>query len=155
MLKFWLTEYKIDGFRFDLSKGLVQNPGNYDASGYSAQRIGIIKGYAEAIKSVSSDAYIILEHFCDQYEEDELYNSIGALCWNNAQQNGYMESVMGWSGSSDFSNFKSGRVNNIETHDEERIAYKAVTYGQSWMKNDWAKISKRLQAAYALHFLTP
>lgn len=155
MLKFWLTEYKIDGFRFDLSKGLVQNPGNYDASGYSAQRIGIIKGYAEAIKSVSSDAYIILEHFCDQYEEDELYNSIGALCWNNAQQNGYMESVMGWSGNSDFSNFKSGRVNNIETHDEERIAYKAVTYGQSWMKNDWAKISKRLQAAYALHFLTP
>ena len=155
MLKFWLTEYKVDGFRFDLSKGLVQNPGNYDASGYSSERIGIIRGYAEAIRSVASDAYVILEHFCDQSEEDELYNSVGALCWNNAQQNGYMESVMGWSGSSDFSNFKSGRVNNIETHDEERIAYKAVTYGADWVKNDWTKISKRLQAVYALHFLTP
>ena len=155
MLKFWLTEYKIDGYRFDLSKGLVQNPGNYDASGYSNERIGIISDYANAIKSVESDAYIILEHFCDQSEEDYLYNNLGALCWNNAQQHGYMESVMGWSGSSDFSNFKSGRVNNIETHDEERIAYKAVTYGDSYVKNDWAKISKRLQAVYAFHFLTP
>ena len=157
MLKFWLTEYNVDGFRFDLSKGLVQNPSNYDASGYSSERIGIISDYANAIKSVESDAYIILEHFCDQSEEDELYNRLGAMCWNNSQLNGYMETVMGYTGNnkSDFSNFKSGRINNIETHDEERIAYKAVTYGQSWMKNDWSKISKRLQAAYALHFLTP
>ena len=155
VLQFWLKEYKVDGFRFDLSKGLVQNPGNYDAGGYSSERITILKDYANAIKAVESDAYIIFEHFCDQSEENELYNSVGAMCWNNNQLNGYMESVMGYSGNSDFSDFKRGRINNIETHDEERIAYKAVTYGQSWMKNDWSKISKRLQAAYALHFLSP
>ena len=64
---------------------------------------------------------------------------------------------MGWTGGekSSFANFKKGRVNNIETHDEERVAYKAVTYGDSYVKNNWAVISKRLQAAYALHFLTP
>ena len=63
---------------------------------------------------------------------------------------------MGWTGDnkSDFSNFKSGRINNIETHDEERLAYKAATYGQSWAKG-WSTLTKRLQAAYALHFLTP
>ena len=155
VLKFWVTEYKVDGYRFDLSKGLVQNPGDYDASGYSSERIDIIKDYVNAIKSVDKDVYIILEHFCEQSEEDHLYSSIGAMCWNNSQLNGYMESVMGWSGNSDFSNFKSGRINTIETHDEERLAYKAKTYGQSWVKNDWAKLSKRLQAAYALHFLTP
>ena len=54
-----------------------------------------------------------------------------------------------------FADFKRGRMNNIETHDEERIAYKAITYGQDWVKSNWAVLSKRLQAVYAFHFLTP
>ena len=157
VLVYWLEEFNVDGFRFDLTKGFVQNPGNYDAGGYSAERIGILKGYAETIREVDEDAFIIFEHFCDQREENELYESVGALCWNNNAMGGYGESVMGWTGNnkSNFSDYKKGRVNNIETHDEERIAYKAVSYGQSWMKSNWALISKRLQAAYAFHFLTP
>ncbi|MBO5716903.1 MAG: hypothetical protein J6R50_02130 [Alistipes sp.] len=286
VLEYWMKEYNVDGFRFDLTKGFVQNPGNYDAGGYSAQRIGILKHYAETIRAVDQDAYIIFEHFCDQSEENELYNSVGALCWNNNQRGGYIETVMGWyddgkndgsaywgvmgdlqgnnwshditlnyengiyvaqdvvfadankegccfkirknrnwstsygvtdgtkvhnlgaaislNGSanvlmnaqvgvkydiyfdatamtvyvmadgqrpsqlsrartmstragtqSNFADFKSGRINNIETHDEERIAYKAITSGQEYVKNDWAVLSKRLQAIYALHFLTP
>ncbi|MBQ2364539.1 MAG: alpha-amylase, partial [Alistipes sp.] len=157
VLKYWLEEYNIDGFRFDLTKGFVQNPGNYDAGGYSAERIAILQGYARAIRAVDEDAYIIFEHFCDQSEETELYNSVGALCWNNNQRGGYKESVLGYTGGnkSNFSDFKKGRVNNIETHDEERIAYDAITYGQSWVKGNWAVLSKRLQAVYAFHFLTP
>ena len=157
VLEYWMEEYNVDGFRFDLTKGFVQNPGNYDASGYSAQRIGILKHYAETIRAIDEDAYIIFEHFCDQSEETELYNSVGALCWNNSQQGGYMESVMGWTGGgkSNFSDFKKGRINNIETHDEERVAYKAITYGDSYVKSNWAVLSKRLQAVYAFHFLTP
>ena len=157
VLEYWMKEYNVDGFRFDLTKGFVQNPGNYDASGYSAQRIGILKHYAQTIRSIDQNAYIIFEHFCDQSEENELYNSVGALCWNNNQQSGYMESVMGWTGSgkSNFSDFKKGRINNIETHDEERVAYKAITYGDTYVKNNWAVLSKRLQAVYAFHFLTP
>jgi 1,4-alpha-glucan branching enzyme len=154
VLEYWLEEYNIDGFRFDLTKGFVQTPSNYDAGDYSAQRVGILKHYAETIRAVDEDAYIIFEHFCAQKEEDELYNSVGALCWNNNQRNGYKQTVLGYTGSS-FSDFKKGRVNNIETHDEERIAYDAVKYGQSWVKSDWAVISKRLQAVYAFHFLTP
>ena len=157
VLKFWLEEYKVDGFRFDLTKGFVQNPGNYDAGGYSAERIGILQGYANAIREVEPDAYIIFEHFCAVNEETELYNSVGALCWNNNAMGGYMESVMGWTGNnkSSFADFKRGRVNNIETHDEERVAYKAITWGDSYIKNNWPVISKRLQAVYAFHFLTP
>ena len=157
VLKFWLEEYKVDGFRFDLTKGFVQNPSSYDAGGYSSQRIGILKGYANAIRAVEQDAYVIFEHFCDVAEETELYNSVGALCWCNNQMGGYYESVMGWTGNnkSSFADFKKGRVNNIETHDEERVAYKAIKNGQSWVKSDWAAISKRLQAVYAFHFLTP
>ena len=153
VLEYWLEEYNVDGFRFDLTKGFVQNPGNYDAGGYSAERIGILKHYAQTIRAVDEDAYIIFEHFCDQSEENELYNSVGALCWNNNQRNGYKQSVLGYTGSS-FADFKKGRVNNIETHDEERIAYDAVKYAQSWAK-PWNVLTKRLQAAYAFHFLTP
>jgi pullulanase/glycogen debranching enzyme len=152
-----LEEYNVDGFRFDLTKGFVQNPANFSASGYSAERIGILTHYANTIRAIEEDAYIIFEHFCDQKEETELYNTVGALCWNNNQMNGYMESVMGWTGNnkSNFADFKRGRINNIETHDEERVAYKAITYGDSYVKSNWAVISKRLQAAYAFHFLTP
>ena len=153
VLEYWLEEYNVDGFRFDLTKGFVQNPSNYDAGGYSAERIGILKHYAQTIRAVDEDAYIIFEHFCDQSEENELYNSVGALCWNNNQRNGYKQSVLGYTGSS-FADFKKGRVNNIETHDEERIAYDAVKYAQSWAK-PWDVLTKRLQAAYAFHFLTP
>ena len=153
VLEYWIEEYNVDGFRFDLTKGFVQNPGNYDAGGYSAQRIGILKHYAQTIRAVDEDAYIIFEHFCDQSEETELYNSVGALCWNNNQRNGYKQSVLGFSGSS-FADFKKGRINNIETHDEERIAYDAVKYAQSWAK-PWNVLTKRLQAVYAFHFLTP
>ena len=153
VLEYWMEEYNVDGFRFDLTKGFVQNPGNYDAGGYSAERIGIFKHYAQTIRTVDEDAYIIFEHFCDQSEETELYHSVGALCWNNNQRNGYKQSVLGYTGSS-FADFKKGRVNNIETHDEERIAYDAVKYAQSWAK-PWDVLTKRLQAAYAFHFLTP
>ncbi len=153
VLEYWMKEYNVDGFRFDLTKGFVQNPGNYDAGGYSAQRIGILKHYAQTIRAVDEDAYIIFEHFCDQSEETELYNSVGALCWNNNQRNGYKQSVLGFSGSS-FADFKRGRINNIETHDEERIAYDAIKYAQSWAK-PWNVLTKRLQAVYAFHFLTP
>ena len=153
VLEYWMEEYNVDGFRFDLTKGFVQNPGNYDAGGYSAQRIGILKHYAETIRAVDEDAYIIFEHFCDQSEENELYNSVGALCWNNNQRNGYKQSVLGFTGSS-FADFKKGRINNIETHDEERIAYDAIKYAQSWAK-PWNVLTKRLQAVYAFHFLTP
>ena len=156
VLEYWMEEYNVDGFRFDLTKGFVQNPGNYDASGYSAQRIGILKHYAQTIRAVDEDAYIIFEHFCDQSEENELYNSVGALCWNNNQRGGYKESVLGFTGGSksNFSDFKKGRINNIETHDEERIAYDAIKYAQSWAK-PWDELTKRLQAVYAFHFLTP
>ena len=153
VLEYWMEEYNVDGFRFDLTKGFVQNPSNYDAGGYSAQRIGILKHYAETIRAVDEDAYIIFEHFCDQSEETELYNSVGALCWNNNQRGGYKQSVLGYTGSS-FADFKKGRINNIETHDEERIAYDAIKYAQSWAK-PWNVLTKRLQAVYAFHFLTP
>ncbi len=155
VLQYWLKEYNIDGYRFDLTKGIVQNPSNYDAGGYSAERIGFLKEYADAIREVSDDAYIIFEHFCDNKEEDELAAYEDILLWSNGGMEPYQQSVMGYTGG-DFSGaFRQGRMNNIENHDEERIAYKAITYSLGWVKSDWAVISKQLQSAYAFHFLSP
>ena len=160
MLQYWLKEYNIDGYRFDLSKGLTQknsgsNVGTWNQ--YDASRIAIIKDYADAIREVEPDAYIILEHLSDYAEEEELANYKGILLWRKAMS-AYSETVMGWTGGgkSDFSGAVAfGRVGNIEDHDEERVAYKAIVYGQSYVKSDWGRISKHLQAAYALHFLSP
>ena len=158
MLQYWLKEYNIDGYRFDLSKGLTQknsgsNVGTWNQ--YDASRIAIIKDYADAIREVEPDAYIILEHLSDYDEEEELANYKGILLWRKAMS-AYSETVMGWTGKSDFSGAVAfGRVGNIEDHDEERVAYKAIAYGQSYVKSDWGRISKHLQAAYALHFLSP
>ncbi|MBQ1201365.1 MAG: Por secretion system protein [Alistipes sp.] len=158
MLQYWLAEYNIDGYRFDLSKGLTQknsssNVGTWNQ--YDASRIAIIKDYADAIREVENDAYIILEHLSDYQEEEELAAYKGILLWRKAVEP-YSETVMGWTGKSDFSGAVAfGRVGNIEDHDEERVAYKAVAYGQTYVKSDWKRISKHLQAAYALHFLSP
>ncbi len=42
------------------------------ASNYDASRIPILKDYNAAIKEVKEGSYVILEHFCDSKEENEL-----------------------------------------------------------------------------------
>ena len=45
---FWLKEYKLDGFRFDFSKGFTNTPG--DGSAYDPDRIRIIKRLSDEIR---------------------------------------------------------------------------------------------------------
>ena len=89
---FWLTEYKVDGFRFDFTKGFTNTPG--DGSAYDASRIAILKRMSDKIWSVSPGAYVILEHFCANSEEMELAN-YGMMIWGNLNYN-YNEATMGF-----------------------------------------------------------
>lgn len=85
--QYWLTEYKMDGFRFDLSKGFTQiNSGtNVDLWGkYDASRIKIWKRIFNQIRTYDSNAYVILEHFADNLEEKEL-GDYGMMLWANAK----------------------------------------------------------------------
>ncbi len=156
VLQFWLEEYNIDGYRFDLTKGIVQNPSNYDAGGYSAERIGWLKEYADAIREVADDAYIIFEHFCDTKEENELAAYKDIMLWRNINH-ASCESGMGWPSSSDFSGISAyGRVGYAESHDEERVAYKMKTYGNGALKNvPSVATTNQLTGMYALEFLSP
>ena len=111
VMKYWLTEYKVDGYRFDLSKGFTQvnTLGNTSLWGqYDASRIAIWKDYLDYIRSVDEDAIIILEHFASNSEEKELSN-YGMLLWGNLNYY-YHEATMGYTNSnfSDISYLKRG-----------------------------------------------
>jgi glycosidase len=138
ILKDWLAEYRFDGFRFDLSKGFTQtnNPNDVNKWGqYDASRIAILKGYADQIRSVSPDAYIILEHFADNKEEKELSEN-GMMLWGNSSFD-YGENVKGNAANLSWSFYKQrgwgdpNLVSYMESHDEERIMFKAKSEGKS------------------------
>ncbi|ERM84604.1 hypothetical protein P872_24615 [Rhodonellum psychrophilum GCM71 = DSM 17998] len=135
---YWLTEYKVDGFRFDLSKGFTQvNSGNN--VGFWGQkdesRIAIWKHIYDRIKGNHPDAYVILEHFADNVEERELAEH-GLLLWGNINGD-FREMAKGNSNNFNWAYFKTrGWANNnlisyMESHDEERTMWESLTYGQT------------------------
>jgi hypothetical protein len=137
--KYWMTEYKVDGFRFDFTKGFTNTPG--DGSGYDASRISILERMATKIWEVNPKAIVILEHFAVNAEEKELAAyANGMLIWGNSNAT-FSEAAMGYneSSKSDFNwasyqkrGFsKPGLVAYMESHDEERQMYKTITYGNS------------------------
>lgn len=79
-LKFLLDEYKIDGFRFDLTKGFTQTASTEaTASNYDAARIAILKDYHSAVKAAKSDALVIFEHFCER-KKNKNWRQKGYTC---------------------------------------------------------------------------
>lgn len=154
-LEFLLKEYKIDGFRFDLTKGFTQNKSSENtASNYDASRVAILKDYNAAIKSVKNDAYVILEHFCDSKEETELAAD-GMHLWRNLN-NSYCQSAMGWNSDSSFSGLYEKTpawVGFMESHDEERMGFKQTNWGDGVLKTDLAVRMKQL-ALNTTFFLT-
>lgn len=138
VVKYWITQYKIDGYRFDLSKGFTQKNtlGNVSAWGqYDASRIAIWRRISDSIWSVKPDAYVILEHFADNSEEKEL-SADGMMLWGNSNTN-FAEAAKGSSSNTNFAwaSYKSrgwsepNLVSYMESHDEERIMYKVLKEG--------------------------
>jgi hypothetical protein len=139
--EYWLAEYKMDGFRFDFSKGMTQKVSTNDGSfsAYDASRISILKRINTFIKTKVPDAYVILEHFCDNTEEKELATN-GMMIWGNANFN-FNEASMGYNDNnkSNFSSiFATSRgytepllIGYMESHDEERLMYKNLSFGNS------------------------
>jgi glycosidase len=141
VLHYWAKEFKMDGYRFDLSKGFTQKYTGNDVAAwghYDSSRIAIWEGYADSIWSQDSSTYIILEHFADNDEETVLAND-GMMLWDNTN-NAFMQSAMGYpTDNADLSPLsylnkgwqKSNAVGYMESHDEERVMYKCEQYGAS------------------------
>lgn len=140
IMKYWVSEYKVDGYRMDLSKGFTQNNtlGNVAAWGvYDQSRINILTRLKNQMESAQPNSYMILEHFAANNEELELSNK-GFMIWGNMHYN-YNEAAMGYISNSDFSGaFHSQRgwtnkhlIAYQESHDEERITFSLLNYGNS------------------------
>ncbi len=168
VVKYWMQQYKIDGFRFDLSKGFTQKTSSDDGSfaAYDASRIAIWKDYNSYIKSIDpNNFYVILEHFADASEEKVLADD-GMMLWANINYN-MNEATMGWLGASDFSWAFSSKhgfgksenlVSYMESHDEERLNFKNITYGNvvaGYSVKDLTTALKREEMAAAFLFAVP
>ena len=136
VMKHWMENYRADGYRFDLSKGFTQKNtlGNVAAWGtYDETRVAIWKMYADYMWSLNPDFYVILEHFADNTEEKELAE-YGMMLWGNLNYE-YAEAVMGYSSDLSWgSSVERGwtvphLITYMESHDEERLMYKMLTYG--------------------------
>ena len=132
---YWLTQYHVDGYRFDFTKGFTNTVG--DGYAYDASRIALLERIAGHIRTVKPDAYIILEHFTAISEQKELAND-GLLLWENGNYN-FNEATMGYVQNSDFSHCswqyqgysEAALVSYMESHDEERLMFKNKAYGNS------------------------
>jgi hypothetical protein len=140
VVEHWLQQYKIDGFRFDLSKGFTQfNSGNNVSlwSQYDASRVAIWKRYYDTLQLKSPGCYVILEHFADNTEEKEL-SDYGMLLWGNGSYN-FQEAAMGYVANSNFEHLlhvargwnNPYLVGYMESHDEERMMYKNLNFGNA------------------------
>lgn len=157
-LRYLLEEYRVDGFRFDLSKGFTQRHSTEATCGqYDKGRIEILTGYLTAMRKVSPRVIAILEHFCEEKEEQELAAS-GFLLWHNVSHP-FQQATMGYKEKSSFvplyRTYDLHRVAYMESHDEERLAAKQRLYGVPSIKSSLKKSIDRLALATAFFLTSP
>lgn len=172
VIEHWLQEYKIDGFRWDLSKGFTQNTqcggstsNEACISEYHADRVAIWKRYYDTMQVKSAGTYCILEHFANNTEEIELSN-YGMMLWGNNTYN-FQEATMGFVANSNFDGYlhtargwtNPHLVAYMESHDEERILYKSLQFGNnsnaSHNVRDLATALRRTEMTGAFFYMAP
>jgi len=136
VIRYWLEEFHVDGFRFDLSKGFTQqNSGeNVEKWGqYDQSRVDLLKRMRNEIRTYDTSAFLILEHFADN-SEDRVLADIGFLIWGNLNHD-YAEASMGFSSNLRWSTYKQrgykdpNLITFMESHDEQRVNYKIQKWG--------------------------
>lgn len=147
VVKHWIEEFHIDGFRWDLTKGFTQNCANSDSctNSYQQDRVDVLKDYVDYSWSIDPTHYAIFEHLGDDNEEQQWANyrinetpSKGVMMWGK-MTDPYNQLTMGYNSGNNINRmgyvsrgFNTKRlVGYAESHDEERLMYKNITYGNS------------------------
>lgn len=176
-LKYWLTEYKVDGFRFDLVKGLGSNQ-SYDATynpatntwsgvtdaktnSYNASRVARMKELHNAMREVRPDAYFINENLAGAQEENEMAQD-GEINWANINH-ASCRYAAGQNSDANLSRFYApldsrtwgSTVSYAESHDEERMAYYVRQNGVSGVKGSTNMTMRRLGSVAAMMLTAP
>lgn len=146
VIKHWIEEFHIDGFRWDLTKGFTQNCTSGDqgcTNSYQQDRVDVLREYVDYSWSLDPYHYAIFEHLGSDSEEQQ---------WANYRINETIpKGVMMWKEMwNDYKNLGNGSSGNIsgmgsnahgfslkrtlgypESHDKDRIMYEMVTFGAS------------------------
>ena len=146
VVEHWINEYKIDGYRWDLTKGFTQNCSGGDdgcTNAYQQDRVDVLKLYADYQWAADPTSYVIFEHLGTPGEEQHWANyrldeGKGVMMWTN-QNFQYNQNTMGYASDSNFGymdheahGFTELRALGYgESHDEERLMYKNLQYGAS------------------------
>ncbi|MFT3795070.1 alpha-amylase family glycosyl hydrolase [Flavobacterium sp.] len=149
VVKHWVEDFHIDGFRWDLTKGFTQNctSGDEGCTGsYQQDRVDVLKEYADYSWSLDPNHYVIFEHLGADNEEKEWANyrltenpSKGVMMWAEMTY-AYSQLAGGYAVGGDITRightahagFNGKRVMGYpESHDKERIMYSAMTYGNA------------------------
>ncbi|GAA4238265.1 hypothetical protein GCM10022291_28080 [Postechiella marina] len=148
VVKHWIEEFNIDGFRWDLTKGFTQNCTSADESctnSYQQDRVDVLKDYADYSWSLDETHYVIFEHLGASNEEQE---------WANYRiGDAIPKGVMMWSEMwTSYKNLAQGQTSDInidgightahgftqkrtlgypESHDKDRIMYEMTQFGSA------------------------
>ena len=144
VIKHWIEEFKIDGFRWDLTKGFTQLCTSGDESctnGTPADRVAILKDYVDYSWSLDETHYAIFEHLGIDSEEQQWANyrlgdaiPKGVMMWSE-MWNDYKELANGNSSNFDrmghtAHGFTEKRTLGYpESHDKDRIMYEMTEFG--------------------------
>jgi 1,4-alpha-glucan branching enzyme len=145
VVKQWVEEFKIDGLRWDLTKGFTQNAQGSDSNtnAYQQDRVDVLRAYADYSWSLDPTHYTIFEHLGTNFEEQQWANykiaetpSKGIMMWGKMTDNynnlskGYSGNIYGMTSAS--KGFTANRLMGYaESHDEERLMYNNLQTGNN------------------------
>jgi glycosidase len=154
VVDYWLTNYHLDGFRWDLAKGFTQT-NTCDAAGnncnvavwgnYDAGRVATWDTIYNQMQAASPGSYCILEMFADNSEQ-QVEANYGMMLWGEDLGTTYNQATMGYSTPSpggatwDLTGSiytslggwnNPGLIVYQESHDDERLMYNNEQYGNS------------------------
>ncbi|NLR94111.1 alpha-amylase family glycosyl hydrolase [Flammeovirga agarivorans] len=161
----WMQYYKVDGYRFDFTKGFGNNVKTGDdewGSNYDQDRIDLLLRMNTEIKKRNPNALVVFEHLADN-EEEKVLVAEDISMWGNMNHD-FRDVVKG--GNKDL-NWQSpasrgmpihGVMSYMESHDEERLIYDSENYGTVSQVYDLTELENgidRAKLASAFFFMVP
>ncbi len=149
VIKHWIEEFNIDGFRWDLTKGFTQNCEGSESctNSYQQDRVDILKQYVDYSWSLDPDHYAIFEHLgaldgfyaeTIEWADYRVGEGKGVMLWGK-RSGPYSQLAMGYNSDNDIKAIghvarglmEKRLVGYFESHDEERIMYRNLQFGNS------------------------
>ena len=183
VIEHWINEFKIDGFRWDLTKGFTQNCSDSNepcTNDYNQDRVDVLKAYADHSWMQDPNHYVIFEHLGTDGFGDP--NSDGKTSldeeieWANYRL-GEGKGIMQWSEQwGPYKNLGLGKSSDIdisgightahgftgkrtvgypESHDKDRLMYEMVTNGEPGIVGNLNVALKRMSSLGAIFLTVP